>query len=52
MEVTISIKDPLLRAYLPGIFERRGSGYVVNSDTHTGSAISVHAKAVDYPLTL
>ena len=50
MEVKIKIKDPILRSYLPGLFERRENGYAVNMDTFTGVVVCSLVRPADYPV--
>ncbi len=50
MEVKIKIKDPILRSYLPGLFERVGGGYAVTMDTFTGTVICSLVQTADYPV--
>lgn len=50
MEVKIHIKDPILRAYLNGLFTAREDGsYVLNTDSLTGTVICSLVQAEDYP---
>lgn len=39
MDIEIYIKDELLRAYLPGLFERDGDLFIASDKTLTGTAI-------------
>lgn len=48
MEIDIRIHDPLLRAYLRGLFENIGKTYLVNTDTLTGSVICALVKPCPY----
>ena len=50
MEVKIHIKDPILRAYLAGLFAvREDSGYTLNTDSITGTTICSLVQPADYP---
>lgn len=49
MEVEIRIKDPLLRAYLNGLFEVREGLYIATMDTFTGAVICALARPCDCP---
>lgn len=50
MNISIRIKDPLLRAYLHGLFELKQSGvFIVNMNTFTGSVICALAKPCEHP---
>lgn len=49
MEVAIKIKDPILRAYLNGLFELRDGLYVATMDTFTGAVICTLARPCDCP---
>ena len=50
MEVKVKIKDPILRSYLSGLFEKRDGGYAVTMDTFTGSVICALTSVIDYPM--
>ena len=52
LSVKIRVGDQMLRSYLEGIFERRGSGYAVNMNTLTGTAICSLARASDRPIKM
>lgn len=39
MDVKIRIREPILRSYLAGLFEKREDGYAVNMNSITGSVI-------------
>lgn len=50
MEVKIHIKDPILRAYLSGLFTvREDGGYTLNTDSITGTTICSLVQPADYP---
>lgn len=50
MEVKIHIKDPILRAYLNGLFTSHEDGsYTLNTDSLTGTVICSLVQASDYP---
>jgi hypothetical protein len=50
MEVKIHIKDPILRAYLNGLFVVREDGaYTLNTDSLTGTVICSLVQPSDYP---
>ncbi len=50
MEVKIHIKDPILRAYLAGLFAvREDGGYTLNTDSITGTTICSLVQPADYP---
>lgn len=50
MEVKIHIKDPILRAYLAGLFAvREDGGYTLNTDSITGMTICSLVQPADYP---
>ena len=50
MEVRIKIKDPVLRSYLSGLFEKRNDGFAVDMDSFTGTVICSLVSVSDYPV--
>lgn len=53
MEVKIHIKDPILRAYLNGLFAVREDGsFTLNTDSLTGTVICSLVQPADYPNTV
>ena len=50
MKVRVKIKDPVLRSYLPGLFEKRNDGFAVNMDSFTGTVICSLVSVSDYPV--
>lgn len=50
MELTIKIKDPILRSYLNGLFPQQpGGGYLASTVSCTGAVICSLAVASNYP---
>lgn len=49
MDIHIKIKDPLLRAFLTGLFRPEGDGYVADRSTFVGTYLCAVAKPTDIP---